>query len=97
MTTSNFTKFFNKFENNDFESYIDGNEGIYAVPFSELKINKTKSVCCDVLDYNKVDVWVVDYAKDGETLDSMTFDYTSIKEVYERTKEFALNMEKKWA
>lgn len=97
MKKSNFTKFFSKFENDDFEGYVEGNYGEYAKPFSELKINKDKSVCCGILGNKRVDIWVVDYSKDGEVLESKTFDYTTIEEVYDKCKAFALEMETKWA
>lgn len=97
MKKSNFAKFFKNVESNDFEGYINGNEGEFVKPFSELKINDSKSVCCDLTNNNKVEVWVVDYSKGGETLDSKTFDYTTIKEVYDKVKAYALELEAKWA
>lgn len=97
MKKSNFAKFFKNVENNDFEGYINGNEGEFVKPFSELKINDSKSVCCDLIDNNKVEVWVVDYSKGGETLESKIFDYTTIKEVYHKVKAYALELETKWA
>ena len=97
MKKSNFAKFFKNVESNDFEGYINGNEGEFVKPFSELKINDSKSVCCDLINNNKIEVWVVDYSKGGETLESKTFDYTTIKEVYDKVKAYALELETKWA